>query len=385
MSTSILYVLFVIFSGAALLATLALYARQALILSYVVLGALAGPAVTGLIPDTVLTSQIAEIGIIFLLYLLGLNLYPQKLLLMLRQALAVTGLSSLGAAALGYAAGWLFGLPAIDRLVLAAALMFSSTILGLKLLPTTALHHRHAGEIIISVLLLQDIIAIVVLVALRSAGGEAASGWLQALGLPLLLAIAYVMGRWVLPLLLARFDRLHEYLFLLALGWCLGMAEGAVYLGLPHESGAFIAGVALASHPISRYIAESLKPLRDFFLVIFFFTLGARFELDAVRQVFGPALALAAIVLIAKPLLFDVLLRRSGEAPKLSREIGVRLGQISEFSLLIAIVALDAALIQPATSYLIQLATLFAFAVSSLWIVRYYPTPIAVDDNLRRD
>ncbi len=377
--------LFVIFSGAALVATLALYARQGLILAYVVLGALAGPAVTGLIPDTALTSQIAEIGIIFLLYLLGLNLYPQKLMSMLRQALAVTILSSLGAAALGYAAGWLIGLPAIDRLVLAAALMFSSTILGLKLLPTTALHHRHTGEIIISVLLLQDIIAIVVLVALRSTGGTAVNGWLQVLGLPILFAAAYIMGRWVLPLLLTRFDRIHEYLFLLALGWCLGMAEGAVYLGLPHETGAFIAGVALASHPISRYIAENLKPLRDFFLVIFFFTLGARFEPQAVRQVLVPALALAVVVLVAKPLLFDTLLRRSGEAAKLSREMGVRLGQISEFSLLIAIVALDAALILPATSYLIQLATLFAFAASSFWIVRYYPTPIAVDEKLRRD
>ena len=163
------------------------------------------------------------------------------------------------------------------------------------------------------------------------------------------------------------------------------MAELSEALGLSPEIGAFIAGIAVATEPISRFIAESLKPLRDFFLVVFFFSLGASFDLSAMEAVLLPASVLATISLLLKPLVFEKLWQYEGESLDRSREVGARLGQISEFSLLIAVLATESAVISMQASYLIQLATLMTFIVSSYYIVLRYPTPIAVSDRLRRD
>ncbi len=267
-------------------------------------------------------------------------------------------------------------------------MMFSSTIIGLKLLPTTALHHRHVGEIIISVLLLQDILAIAILLTLEALA-RSALPWHEVvvlvLSLPGLVLAAWLFERHVLVALIRRFDTIQEYVFLTAVGWCLGVAQLAHVLGLSYEMGAFIAGVVLATSPIATFIAESLKPLRDFFLIMFFFSLGASFELPVLEQIAVPALVLAVLMLAAKPWVFRVLLEREGEKASLAREIGWRLGQVSEFSLLIAVLALEGAVIGARASYLIQATTLLTFVASSYLIMIRYPTPIAVNDSLRRD
>ena len=163
------------------------------------------------------------------------------------------------------------------------------------------------------------------------------------------------------------------------------MAQLAHVTGLSYEIGAFIAGVAMASNPVSRFIAERLKPLRDFFLILFFFSLGAGFELPALSQVAIPALVLAAVLLVLKPVIFKLLLTYSGEVSKFSWEIGLRLGQISEFSFLIAVLAMHAAVIGDRASYLIQAATLISFIVSPYAVMWLYPTPMAANAKLRQD
>jgi Kef-type K+ transport system membrane component KefB len=385
---SLFFSTFLIFTGAALFATVAMFARQALPLAYITLGMLVGPWGVGLVAEPAQIREIAQIGIIFLLFLLGLNLKPQDLLHMFGKASMVTVASSLAFALLGIAIVLPFGFAPREALVVGAAMMFSSTIIGLKLLPTTMLHHQHIGEIIISILLLQDLVAIVILLLVQGGAGGMLplADLLQALlALPALFALAFLGDRYLLLPLIARFDTIQEYVFLLAIGWCLGFAELAGVLGLSHEIGAFIAGVALATNPIALFIADSLRPLRDFFLVMFFFSLGAGFELPAIGSVFWPALLLALLSVAVKPGIFRLLLVRTGETERRSREVGVRLAQISEFSLLISVAALATGLIGQRAAYLIQLATLLSFVLSSVYVVRSYPTPIAVSDRLRRD
>jgi len=387
-SVPVVFYIFVIFTGSALFATAALYARQALLVGYIVLGVLAGPSVLNIVSNTDLITGISEIGIIFLLFLLGLNLEPRDLLKMLRKTTVVTLVSSLLFALIGTAIGLIFQFSLADSLLMGAAMMFSSTIIGLKLLPTTVLHHKHAGEIMVSVLLLQDLIAIIVLLVLKGlgkGGSPLVDIGMLSLSLPLLIGFAWVVEKYILVKLMRTFDKIQEYIFLMTIGWCLGIAELATVLGLSHEIGAFIAGVALATNPIARFIAENLKPLRDFFLVMFFFSLGAGFKLAVLNDILLPAMVLAIAMLVLKPWVFRWLLVRVGEKPSLSLEMGVRLGQISEFSLLIALVALKAAVISETASYLIQAATILTFVVSSYYIVMTYPTPIAVSDELRRD
>ncbi len=385
---SIVFLVFVVFTGAAVLATIALYARQSLIVAYILLGVLLGPSVFKVINDIESIREISHFGIIFLLFLLGLDLDPQRLRRMLGKAFIVTLGSSLVFAAIGLGVTFGFGFNLTDSVIVGFAMMFSSTIIGLKLLPTTVLHHKHMGEIIISVLLLQDLLAIVVLIVLNTMGQDGeliARLSYAALALPAVIVLAILVERFVLNRLLARFDTIREYIFLVAIGWCMGIAKLAEFVGLSYEIGAFVAGVSLASRPIAMYITESLKPLRDFFLILFFFTLGAQFDLRGLGGVIYPALVLAAAALLGKPIVFGWLLTRSKEEPRLAREAGVRLGQVSEFSLLIALLGTQIGVMSTLASELVQVTMLLTFVVSSYYIVMKYPTPIAVSDRLRRD
>lgn len=388
MGESVLFSVFLIFTGAALLATVALFARQSLLIAYIAVGVIAGPSVTGLIADPHLISELAHIGIIFLLFLLGLDLSPRKLLGQIQEAVGVTLISSIIFALLGYGVGLAAGLSRVDCLVVGMASTLSSTIIGLKLLPTTVLPHRHTGEVIISILLLQDLLAIGALLLIDTLAAGSMP-WLQAglefAGLPLLFAGGLVAERWLLRPLFQRFDKVGEYVFLLSLGWCLGFAQFAQSLGLSYEVGAFIGGITLANSPIAPFIAESLRPLRDFFLVMFFFALGAGFDLAGAASVWPSALALAAGVLVIKPVTYRALLRRYGESTVLAGEAGVRLGQMSEFSLLLVAVAVQAQTISHQAAHLVQVATLITFVVSSTFVVLRYPSPIALSEHLRRD
>lgn len=384
----IIYYLFLIFSGAAILATIALYARQTMIVAYIFLGILLSPSALNMVPDIHLIQQFADIGIIFLLFLLGLNLHPQKLYKLFSHTLLITLVSSSVFAVTGLCFSLLAGFALTDAILIGAAMMFSSTIIGLKLLPTTVLHHQYTGELMISILLLQDIIAIIILLLIPVKGLAEISYsnlFIPLIALPGLVLFAHFLQKYLLSYLLMKYDTIQEYVFLLAIGWCLGIAELAKWLGLSAEIGAFIAGVAIAASPISTFIAEKLKPLRDFFLILFFFALGATSQLEMIADVFIPALLLALIMLILKPIIFKQLMSRAGEPVGLSSEVGIRLGQISEFSLLIAVLAMAQGLMSERALSLIQASTLLTFIISPYLIVFRYPTPISVNPDLRRD
>ncbi|AQQ67795.1 sodium:proton antiporter [Microbulbifer agarilyticus] len=386
--TSLFQSFFLIFTGAAVVASLALWGRQPLLVAYIALGCLLGPSVFGLVDNVALMAEMSSIGIVFLLFLLGLDMQPQALISVLRKATFVGFISCAVFLALGYGIGRVFGFTSIESWVIGMAMMFSSTIIGIKLLPTTVLHHKHLGEMMVGLLLFQDFVAITCLMILLS--GSTGTVDFARLGisfaaLPLLVGFSWAAVRYVLQPLLAKFDRFHEYVFLLALGWCLGLAELAEVVGLSREIGAFIAGITLATSPISQYIALSLKPLRDFFLILFFFSLGAQFNLDMVPEIAVPALVAASAVLIIKPVVFRYLLGQQSERKILAWDIGFRLGQISEFSLLIAFLAASQQLIGSKASHLIQATAILTFLVSSYIVVLNFPNPIAIKDHLRRD
>lgn len=385
----VFYTMFLIFGGAAVFATLVLYTRQSLLVAYILLGAALGPWGLNLIPDLTALHQVGDMGIVFLLFLLGLHLQPQNLVHMLKKVTWIALISSTFFAFLSYLIGRWFGLSVIESWILGAAMMFSSTIIGLKLLPTTILHHQHTGEVMISVLLMQDLIAIVVLILINGASHGEGLAWTDLLmvgvTLPAIILFAFLVERYILIRLLAKFDRTQEYVFLVSIGWCMGMSILAAKLGLSEDIGAFVAGVALAASPISLFIAESLKPLRDFFLVMFFFSVGATFNFSYLAQIVIPACLLAGLLLALKPLSFYVLLSKAGEKKAVAKEAGFRLGQASEFSLLVASIALSAQLISDIASNLIQATTILTFIVSSYWVVFKYPTPMSLSDKMRKD
>lgn len=388
MHGELLQLFFFIFSGGAIIASLALFGRQPLLVAYILLGAILGPFGLGLVSDIALISEIGSIGIIFLLFLLGLDMQPQALWRVLREVTHVTLISSAVFAGIGYVVANLFGYSTIESIIIGTGMMFSSTIIGIKLLPTTALHHKHSGELMVGMLLMQDFLAIFALLLIIS--GDFNSQNLIPLGktllaLPALAIASFLTVRFILLPLITRFDRIGEYVFLLATGWCLGIAEAAHYLGLSREIGAFLAGIAMATSPIAQFIALNLKPLRDFFLILFFFSLGAGFNLSLLSAIIVPAALLASLMLVIKPFIYHRLLRSHSETESLAWDIGFRLGQNSEFSLMIAYLAFSTGLIGTHSSHLIQAVAIITFLVSSYIVVFNFPSPIATNDKLRRD
>ena len=385
---SIIFSFFIIFSGAAVLSTMALMFRQPMLIAYIGLGILVGPFTLDLIPNTAMLDDVSEIGIIFLLFLLGLDMQPSSLLHTLKKTTNVALISSVLFAVLGFLLATIFGFSQTEAIITGLCMMFSSTIIGIKLLPTTVLHHKHTGELMVGILLLQDLIAILVLVGIggiEQGASDILSYVLLIAAFPLLIGISWLGVRFVILPLFMKFDRFQEYIFLCAIGWCLGLAELAELLDLSYEVGAFIAGISLASSPISQFIAISLKPLRDFFLVLFFFTLGANYNVEFIGQIYWQAGLLAIAVIVIKPVVFRLLLSKLSERNSLSWDVGFRLGQISEFSLVIVLIATSSALISAKAASFIQTAAIITFAISSYIVMMYFPNPIATKEELRRD
>ena len=171
------------------------------------------------------------------------------------------------------------------------------------------------------------------------------------------------------------FESVREYLFILSVGWCLSVSEIASVLGLSHEIGAFIAGVAIASSSVSTYLAECLNPLRDFLLVLFFFSIGANLNVLELFALGGPVLLLSTMVMVSKPLLYWIMFGRSQEDAPISWEAGVRLGQASEFSILVSQIAVKFNILSKVGAALIEATTMLTFMVSSYWVSQKFETP----------
>jgi len=384
---NIIFEFVLIFAGAAIFATLFLYLKQPVILAYIGFGIAAGPWGLGFIKEPEHIEKLSHVGVILLLYLLGLNLKPDRLFHLFSKTAVVTALTSLVFLAVTSAAASAFGFSLTESIVIGAALMFSSTIISLKLIPTTALHHRHTGEMMTSVLLMQDVIAIILILILTGGQGEQVTTAIAMLFIKLVLlaVIAYGFVRFVVNNLFLRFDIIKEYTFLLALGWGLFGAGVAEFAGLSYEMGAFIAGVAFASSPVALAVAENLKPLRDFFLILFFFSIGAQFNFLVTQDVLLAGAVISMLIIILKPIVFKQGFQLIGESKKFSMELGVRLGQGSEFSLLVAYSALAVGLIDNRASYLIQMVVIITFVLSTYWVVFRYRTPISSTERNRMD
>ncbi len=363
--------------AAALFALVARRVRLPGIVAYLIAGLVLGPA-TGVVSVTPSLQFISETGIVLLLFLVGLELSFEKV-----KGVGHVVLSA-GLLQVGLTFGTAYGLAlwlevsGVAAALFAAALTLSSTVVVVKLLDEKREFSSLHGRISVGILLVQDMAVIVLLTLLAGlpqGGGEMKSGaivWgcLRAFGGMAVLLVAVLAAlRWVLPAVFGWVARSPETLFIWSLCWCFLVLAGAHALHLSHETGAFMAGVALAQLPYSHDLRRRVHPLMNFFVAVFFVTLGINMKPGTGGFGWHGIASIVLFVLVGKPLIVGLIGRLLHFPARARFSSSLALGQASEFSFLLLAMAAGSGLVGENILSAIGLAGLITIAVSSCAIL----------------
>jgi Kef-type K+ transport system membrane component KefB len=359
---------------AGVIGVLALKLRQPLIISYIITGIVAGPAVLGWASGGSEIKLLSSIGIAVLLFVVGLKLDVGLIRSVGPVALA-TGLGQIVFTALfGFLLSLGLGFAPVKAIYIAVCLTFSSTIIIVKLLSDKREIDSLHGRIAVGFLVVQDIAVILAMILLTSFSAAGSAG-IAAQGIRLLLVgTAFVLGtaatmRWVMPPLLGRLAQNQELLVLFAVAWAVGLAALADGVGFSKEVGAFLGGVSIASTAYREAIASRLTGLRDFLLLFFFIDLGSGLNLTAAGMQLWPAVVLSLFVLVGNPLIVVAIMGVMGYRRRTGFLAGLTVAQISEFSLILAALGLRLGQIGEAEVSLITLVGVITIALSTYMIL----------------
>lgn len=312
--------------------------RQPLIIGHIITGLIVGPLFLDIIQSSETVAFLGQIGIAILLFLVGLHLNPE----VFRQFGRVSLLTGIGqvviTSAVGYYVATLLGFAPLAAFYVSVALSFSSTIIIMKLIADKGDLDVLYAKIAIGFLLVQDLIAVLLLLGLPLfAAGEFSLEHVTRFLIAgaVLAAFVFLASRFFISRESKFISQSQEFLFLFSITWGVGIAALFNNFGFSLESGALIAGVALASLPARYEIAARLSPLRDFFIIMFFIFLGSQMQLADVTSVLPAAIALSLLVLIGNPLILMALMGLLGYKKKTSLQTGLTVAQVSEFSLIL--------------------------------------------------
>ena len=353
--------------------------RQPLIVAYIGVGIVVGPAVLGLVTATEQVALLAEVGIAVLLFLVGLKLDLHLIRTTGRVAL-ITGLGQVAfTSVIGFLIVWALGHDLVTAAYIAVALTFSSTIIIVKLLSDKRELDELHGRIAIGFLIVQDIVAVLAMIVITAVGSSRAedAGWAVALvalrGLSFLLGVA-LLARYALPRLLDRLAGSPELVVLAGLAWAVTVGAFSDWIGLSMEVGAFVAGISLAATSYREALGARLVSLRDILILFFFIDLGSTMALDDVAGQIVPALLLSAFVLIGNPVIVMVIMGLMGYRKRVSFLAGLAVAQISEFSLILAALGLSLGHIERSAAGLVTMVGLVTIGLSTYLIL--YSKPI---------
>jgi Kef-type K+ transport system membrane component KefB len=326
---------------ATLLAGLMRFFKQPLIISYVISGILIGPYFLNFFHSAETITLFSHIGIALVLFIVGLRLSPRIMKDVGRVSL-IAGIGQIIFTSLiGFFIGKLLGFSTIVSIYVAIALTFSSTIIIMKLLTDKEHTKTLYGKIATGFLIVQDIVAVLILMIIPSIsdGGLDLPALIfeiifQGVGLVVLL---FVISIYILPKITNFIAKSQELLLLFSISWCLSLASLFHHLNFSMEIGALLAGVTLSLTPHRYEINSKMKPLRDFFIVLFFIFLGSQMAFADISQYMVPIIIFSAFIFVGNPLIVLVLMGLLGYTKRTSFLAGVTTAQISEFSLLIII------------------------------------------------
>lgn len=347
--------------------------KQPLIMGYIITGILVGPAFLHLIREKGAFETFSEIGIALLLFIIGLELSVTAIK-RLGKPVFITALALLGVmSSIGYLLGTALGFTMIEAILTGLALFFSSTIIIAKVLSDKKQLSRLNGQLAIGVILVDDVIATFALLYVTTNTGGSLNavdvGFLILKGI-MTAAVLVLLGAKILPKFTKFIASSQELLFIFALAWGFGIATLVHAIGFSVEVGALFAGVTLAHLPYVHQIGAKLKPLRDFFIILFFISLGESLELTNLASAIVPALILSAVTILIKPLVVMTTLGLLRYTKRTSFMTSINLSQISEFSIILIVLAHSAGMVSSQLSAVITLVAIITIATST-YLMKY--------------
>ena len=361
--------------AAWLLGLAAQYARQPLLLAYLAGGFALGPMGFGFIESAESISAIAELGLIFLLFMIGLEIDLKKIASAGRSITITALVQILGGLVLGVIffrlCGFALGSGKWDALYLAVAAALSSTVIVVKMLYDKEELDTLTGRITLGVLVLQDL-AVILFLAIQPNLGNLAPAllFLSLVRVTVLVAATFAVSRYVLPALFRGVARVPELMQVGAIAWCFLIGEFAEQLHLSREMGALVAGVALSTFPYALDVTAKVISLRDFFVTLFFVAIGMQIPLPSGSLV-GWVLTFAAFVVITRAVTVFTPLYLMRQGLRTSIIPSVNLCQVSEFSLVVLALGAQAAhLASSATRGIVALAFTLLAVVSTFGIAK---------------
>ena len=348
--------------------------RQPVVVSFIIVGILAGPTAFNLVEGAEEIRLFAKFGIAILLFLVGLKLDFHMIRSTGKVAL-VAGLSQVAfTAAVGFAIAMLFGFEATTAFYIAVALTFSSTIIIIKLIGDKRELDTLYGRIAVGILIVQDILVVAAMVVIVTIGTPGEGSVVTDLIVTLassavFLGVIAFASKFVLEKVLDWISKSPELTLLFGVAWAIVLAAISILIGLSMEIGAFVAGVSLASTAYRESLGARMVSLRDVMLLFFFIELGASLTFaDALGQLW-PAIVLSVFVLVGKPLIVFAIMGWMGYRSITSFRTGVALAQISEFSLILIALGYSLGQVDSAVLSLVTLVAVFTITVSSYLIL----------------
>ncbi len=313
--------------------------RQPLIVAYIIAGLVAGPLFLNSVNGSEeFFETFAQFGIVLLLFIVGLSLNFDYIKKVGKAVLIGGGIQFTVTAVLGLLIMKLLGFGLITSVFIGVAITFSSTIIVIKLLADKKDLESVYGRYVIGLLLVQDIIAVSIMIFLNTSniGGvwyeTAFTVFIKGL---FLVAFVFLMAKYLLPRLMDKVAKSGELLFIFTIAWCFGVASVVYWAGFSVEIGAIIAGISLGASVYQAEISSRIRPLRDFFIVLFFVVLGSELQLGDLRLAIIPAIILSIFVLIADPIILYLVMRRLKYTKRSAFLAGVTAAQVSEFGFIL--------------------------------------------------
>jgi CPA2 family monovalent cation:H+ antiporter-2 len=351
--------------------------RLPIILGYIVGGVAIGPFGFGFVQDTEVIDSLAEIGVVLLLFAIGLEFSIKDLLRMGRVAVLGGIAQILVSAAVGFGLGKLIGLSTTGAVFFGLIISLSSTMVVMKLLMERGEMDTAHGHVMLGILLVQDLSVVPIMVVMPAVGGEA-SEMLVSLGIAILkaagfIAVMLVLGIWGLPWFLKKVaaQRSRELFLLTIIVIGLAAAFGTYYFGLSAAFGAFAAGFLISQSGFARQAFADIVPLRDTFAALFFVSLGMLANLGFIRDNLGTVVLVAAAIMLSKFFICSAITRIFGYGHKTALMVGTGLIQIGEFSFIIAMMGMEKGILP---QYLYSLTVAAA-------IITMLVTPFAMNLN----